>query len=262
MQIKELFNIEGRVAVVTGGDGSMYGSCIAEGLCEAGAKVIIASRNLARCEKAASKYREKGYEAFAYSLDLSSYESIASFTEKVWKDFIQIDILVNSAVLRPMKNYEDDLSNWEESLQVNATGLFSITRLFVGKMVPNKKGNIINISSISGIVGPDPVLYNGTNVEPRPDYFFHKAGMINLARYFASRFGKYNIRVNVISPGALLCNKKQPIGIFAKRYIQRTFLGRLASRDDIKGVIVFLASDASAYITGENIVMDGGYSKH
>lgn len=262
MRIKELFNIEGRAAVVTGGAGPMYGSCIVEGLCEAGAKVVIASKNLARCKETAFKYREKGYEAFAYSLDLSSHEAIASFTKMVWEDFTQIDVLVNSAVLRPMKDYEGALSDWERSMQVNATGLFDITRLFIEKMVPNREGSIINISSVSGIVGPDPVLYNGTNVEALPDYFFHKAGIINLTRYFASRFGKYNIRVNVISPGALLCSEEQLTRVFTKRYVQRTFLGRLASRDDIKGVVVFLASDASAYVTGENIVMDGGYSKH
>lgn len=257
MEVKKLFDIKGRVAVVTGGSG-LYGRCIAEGLCEAGAKVIIASRNLDNCKKTAFKLQKHGYKAYAYRLDLSLHESITSFTEKVWKDFNRVDILINNSVLRPMKSFEDDLEKWKKSMEVNATGLFDITRLFIKKMIPQKKGSIINISSIQGMVGPDFTLYEGTGMDAPPDYFFHKAGMINLTRYFASRFGRYNIRVNTISPGGLFNNQPE---LFVKRYEERTFLGRMANYDDIKGVVVFLASDASNYISGANIVLDGGYTQ-
>ena len=257
MEVKKLFDIKGRVAVVTGGSG-LYGRCIAEGLCEAGAKVIIASRNLDNCKKTAFKLQKQGYKAYAYRLDLSLHESITSFTEKVWKDFNRVDILINNSVLRPMKSFEDDLEKWKKSMEVNATGLFDITRLFIKKMIPQKKGSIINISSIQGMVGPDFTLYEETGMDAPPDYFFHKAGMINLTRYFASRFGRYNIRVNTISPGGLFNNQPE---LFVKRYEERTFLGRMANHDDIKGVVVFLASDASNYISGANIVLDGGYTQ-
>ena len=257
MHIKKLFNIEGRIAVVTGGSG-LYGKCIAEGLCEAGAKVIIASRNLANCEKTASDYRKKGHNAYAYELDLSSHKSIVFFTERIWEDFGRVDILVNNAVLRSMKSYGDDLDKWKESIQVNATGLFDITRLFIEKMALRKKGSIINISSMYDRVGPNFSLYEGTNMDATPDYFFYKAGMVNLTRYFASRFGRYSIRVNTISPGGLFNHQPEE---FLKRYEECIFLGRMANRDDIKGVVVLLASDASAYITGANIVIDGGYTQ-
>jgi NAD(P)-dependent dehydrogenase (short-subunit alcohol dehydrogenase family) len=258
MHIKELFNIQGRVAVVTGGSG-LYGRCIVEGLCEAEAKVIIASRNLEKCEETASFYREQGYKAYAYSLDLASHESVISFTEKVWQDFGQVDILVNNSVLRPMKGYDDDLSAWRKSLDVNATGLLDITRCFAEKMIPQKRGSIINISSMYGLVGPDYTNYEGTDMGDliAPDYWFNKAGMINLTRYFAARLGPHNIRVNTVSPGGLFNNQPK---LFLERYAKRVFLGRMANQDDVKGVVVFLASDASAYITGENIVMDGGYT--
>ncbi|MCD6169487.1 MAG: SDR family oxidoreductase [Candidatus Latescibacteria bacterium] len=257
MHVKELFNIQGRVAVVTGGSG-LYGRCIVEGLCEAGAKVIIASRNLKNCKETASFYRNQGYEAYAYSLDLSSHKSVVSLAERVWQDFGRVDILVNNSVLRPMKGYADHLSAWRKSMDVNATGLLDITRCFVEKMIPQRKGTIINISSMYGLVGPDFTLYEGTDMpDVAPDYWFHKAGMINLTRYFASRFGKYNIRVNTISPGGLFNYQPE---LFLERYAKRVFLGRMANQDDIKGVVVFLASDASAYITGANIVMDGGYT--
>ena len=255
MDVKKLFDIEGKVGVVTGGSG-LYGKCIVEGLCEAGAEVIIASRNLENCKKTANFYKTKGYQTYAYSLDLSSHQSILSFTKRVFGDFKKIDFLINNSVLRPMERYEDDIENWRKSMEVNATGLFDITRLFIEKMIPQRKGVILNISSMQGMVGPDFTLYEGTDMGVPPDYFFHKAGMINLTRYFASSFGKYNIRVNSISPGGFFNNQLKE---FVKRYNKRTFLGRMANKDDIKGAVVFLLSDASGYITGANLVIDGGY---
>ncbi|GAH54994.1 unnamed protein product [marine sediment metagenome] len=255
VDVKKLFNIEGRIGVVTGGSG-LYGRCIVEGLCEAGAKVIIASRNLENCKKTANSYKDKGYKTYAYKLDLSSHQSILSFTEELFKDFKRIDFLVNNSVLRPMGRYEDNIENWRKSMEVNATGLFDIARSFIERMVPQRKGVIVNISSMQGMVGPDFTLYEGTEMGASPDYFFHKAGMINLTRYFASQFGKYNIRVNSISPGGLFNNQPEK---FVERYNKRTFLGRMANKDDIKGAVVFLISDASSYITGANLVIDGGY---
>ena len=258
MDVKKLFNIEGKIGVVTGGSG-LYGKCIVEGLCEAGAKVVIASRNLENCKKTANLYKNKGYKIYAYSLDLSSHQSILSFSKKVFEDFERLDFLVNNSVLRPMGGYEDNIENWKKSMEVNATGLFDITRLFVEKMIPQKKGVILNIASMQGIVGPDFTLYEGTELEGKcpPDYFFHRAGIINLTRYFASAFGKYNIRVNSISPGGFFNNQPEE---FVKRYNKRTFLDRMANKDDIKGAAVFLISDASNYVTGANLVIDGGYT--
>ncbi|HPO52249.1 MAG TPA: SDR family oxidoreductase, partial [bacterium] len=114
------------------------------------------------------------------------------------------------------------------------------------------------ISSMQGVVGPDFTLYEGTDMDAPPDYFFHRAGLISLTRYLASKFGPYNIRVNCISPGGLYADQAE---LFVERYNKRTFLGRMANDEDIKGVVVFLASDASSYITGANILMDGGYTQ-
>lgn len=124
-------------------------------------------------------------------------------------------------------------------------------------MKEKRYGSIINISSIQGIVGPDFTLYEGTDMDAPPDYFFHKAGIINLTKYFASKLGPYNIRVNAVSPGGLYSGQNEK---FVERYNKKTFLGRMAKGEDIKGVIVFLASDASFYITGANIIVDGGYT--
>ena len=258
MGILEEFSLEGKVGVVTGGAGR-YGRCIVEGACEAGARAIIASRNLENCRRTADEMKGLGYQACAYRLDQADHESVTSFTDKVFEDFGEVDFLVNNSVARPMASFDDDLANWRASMDVNATGFLDITRCFVRKMIPQKRGSIINISSIYGMVGTDLSLYVGTPMEGKsaPDYFFNKGGMINLTRYFAAICGPHNIRVNAVSPGGLFENQPEK---FVERYCQRTFLGRMANREDIKGLIVFLASDASCYITGANIPLDGGFT--
>ncbi len=257
MGVLEYFKLTDRVAVVTGGSGR-YGKFIVEGLAEAGAMVYVVSRNIENCEIFASEMRKKGHQVFSGYLDMGKTESIRAMKEKIVEQHEKIDILVNNAVLRPMKHYDDPIEAFDESMKINATGIMDTTRIFAEDMMKRKKGVIINISSMMGVVGPDFTLYESTDMDAPPDYFFHRAGLISLTRYLAAKYAPYNIRVNCISPGGLL--EKQP-AIFVERYNKRTFLGRMANGRDIKGVVVFLASDASSYITGENILVDGGYTK-
>ncbi len=256
MGILERFSLFGKVAIVTGGAG-LYGKFIVEGLGEAGASVYIASRNIERSGKFAEELKEKGYEVKAIKFDQAKEESINDLKVKIIEEKGRIDILVNNAVLRPMKSYYDEIEKFRTSMEVNAVGVFNLTRIIGEVMKEQRYGSIINISSIQGIVGPDFTLYEGTEMDVPPDYFFHKSGLINLTRYFAARLGPYNIRVNCISPGGLYAGQNER---FVERYNKRTFLGRMANGEDIKGVVIFLASDASAYITGANIVVDGGYT--
>ncbi len=258
--ILERFSLKGKVALVTGGAG-LYGRCIAEGLAEAGAVVYLASRNLENCRKVADELRQKGYKTFGEKLDQTATDSIIRLKEKILAEQSKIDILVNNAVLRPMKSSEAPIEDFELSMKVNATGVVNITRIFSEEMKKRKAGVIINISSIYGVLGTDLSLYEGTDMNGGgPDYYFHKAGIINLTRYYAALLGPYKIRVNCISPGGLLNEEKPQNPRFIERYNKKTFLGRLANREDIKGPVVFLASDASSYITGANIMMDGGLS--
>jgi NAD(P)-dependent dehydrogenase (short-subunit alcohol dehydrogenase family) len=256
MKVLERFSLKNKVALVTGGAG-LYGKYIVEALAEAGAIVYVASRNFENCKKLAEKLVKESYQVFPAKLDQSKEASIKNLYQKIIKEQKKIDILVNNAVLRPMRSYYDPIEKFALSMKVNAVGLFNLTRIFAEDMKKRRYGSIINIASTHGIVGPDFTLYEGTDMYAAPDYFFHKAGLINLTKYLASILGPYNIRVNAVSPGGLFSN--QP-SIFVKRYNQRTFLGRMANGEDIKGVIVFLASDASLYITGANIVVDGGYT--
>lgn len=257
MRVPELFDLTDKRVLVTGARG-LYGRHITEAFIEAGCRVAVASRDISSLKTFASEVagdNEVAPDCFA--LDQGDTGSIERCVESVYEELGGLDILVNNAVLRPMKSMHDDIARFDESMRVNATGLFHITRLVADRMCLVKQGSIINIASIQGVVGVDPTLYEQTGMDGAlPDYFFNKGGMINLTRMLASHYGRYGLRVNSVSPGGLY-NDHDPV--FEKRYNARTFLGRMAGPDDIKGVMVFLASEASAYITGENIMVDGGY---
>jgi len=256
MDVIESFSLKDRVAVVTGGAG-LYGRQIVEALAEAGAKTITASRNVKKIEGVAEALRGRGLNVRARPLDQGDEDSVVRLRDEVVGEFGQVDVLVNNAVLRPMKQ-ELSRKQWEESMRVNATGLYLMTEYFSQPMVERKKGSIVNVGSIQGMIGPDLSLYEGLEgVWTIPDYYFHKGGMINFTRYMASLLGQSNVRVNCISPGGFFNNQPEP---FLTRYNARTFLGRMANASDLKGVIVFLASDASGYITGTNLPVDGGYT--
>ena len=152
------------------------------------------------------------------------------------------------------------MEDFDRSLHINASALFRITMLFAEEMKKQRSGSIINIGSMMGMVGIEMGNYAGTdmNANPSPIYFYEKGGMINFTRWAASILGGFNVRVNCVSPGGLL-SSTQPEA-FVRNYSARTQLGRMANDTDLKGIIVFLGSDASAYVTGTNIPVDGGYT--
>lgn len=256
MNILEKFKLDGKVAVVTGGAG-LYGRQIVETVAEAGARTFAADYNIEKQEEVAQEFRNAGLDVTAAQYDQGSEESIQGLLEEIRGKAGQVDILVNNAVLRPMKSWEAPVADFEKSMQVNATGVFMMTRVFGNHMAENGSGSIINIASIQSMIGPDYTLYEGLAWGPPPDYYVHKGGMLQLTRYAASTLGPKGVRVNVVSPGGFLAGQEE---IFVKRYSDRTFLGRMANDEDLKGIIVFLASDASAYVTGANIPVDGGYT--
>lgn len=259
MSVLDTFSLEGKVALATGGAG-MYGRQIVEALAEAGAQTYTASRDVDMLEEMAAGYRTRGLDVCALHLDLADESSILALKDEVLRRSGRIDILVNNAVLRPMKKrYQDDASMFELSMKVNATGLFIITRAFGDAMAERGSGSIINVGSIHGMIGPDGTIYRGTDMNGFfPDYFFHKGGVINYTRFVAGYYGSSGIRCNCISPGSFRTDDHPEA--FVRQYCDRTFLGRQANDTDLKGVIVFLASDASAYITGTNIPVDAGYT--
>ncbi len=258
MNVLESFSLKGKVALVTGG-AEGYGKSITVALAEAGAITYFTSRNIDNCIKFTDELVSKSYNVKASRLDLIDKKSIDNLYKRMICEQGKVDILVNSAVLRPMKDFNDDIANFKLSMEINATALFYTTRLFAKSMIERKTGSIINISSTGGMVGPDYSLYEDTDLISNvpPDYYFNKGGMNQLTKYLGATLGKYNIRVNAICPGGY--ERQTHPEVFKTRYKKRTFLNRFADKDDIKGIIVFLASDASLYITGALIPLDGGY---
>lgn len=257
MAILDTFSLANKVALVTGGTG-MYGRQIVRALAEAGARTYIASRNLVALEKLAAEHRAHGHDVRALPLDQTDEKSIFALRDAIQRESGALHILVNNAVARPVKKgYFDDAAAIDESMRVNATGLILVTRA-LGEIVANG-GSIINIGSMMGLVGLEPANYRGTDMQGwYPDYFFHKGGMANLTRFLASYYGGRGIRVNCVHPGGLQMSSHP--AAFVKNYSERTCLGRLANDTDLMGIVVFLASDASVYVTGTNIPVDGGYT--
>ena len=157
-----------------------------------------------------------------------------------------------------MKGANGTTAQFEESMRVNATGLMLMHRIFGSAMAEAGRGSIVNIGSIQGMIGPSYELYAGTTMgDMPPDYFFHKGGMLNLTRFYAALYGPKNVRVNCLSPGGFFNNQPES---FVQRYAEHTMLNRMADNHDLGGALVFLLSDASRYITGANLPVDGGYT--
>jgi NAD(P)-dependent dehydrogenase (short-subunit alcohol dehydrogenase family) len=259
MGILDQFSLKGKVAVVTGGAG-IVGKQLVRAMAEAGAKTFVAARNVAKLEALRDELAGKELEIVPVGYDQSDESSVLALRDRVLSEAGRVDVLVNNAVLRPMKRgYEDDAATFDESMRVNGTGLFVITRAFGDAMAEGGGGSIINIGSIQGMVGTDPEIYRGTEMNGwYPDYYFHKGGMINFTRFVASYYGGRGVRCNCLSPGGVR-TENHPAQ-FVDQYSARTFLGRLANDTDLMGAVVFFAADASAYITGTNLPVDGGYT--
>lgn len=254
--VLDSFRLIGKVALVTGGAG-LFGRQIVDALAEAGATTCIASRNLAAIERQAAALRERGLDVRAFSLDQAEETSVLALRDRLLTEVGPLEVLVNNAVTRPMRGWADPAQAFADSMDVNAKGVFLMIRAFGQVMADRGRGSIINVGSIQGLVGPDMSLYEGLGWDIPPDYFFHKGGLIQLTRYAAARLGPSGVRANVICPGGFFNNQDER---FIQRYSRRTLLGRLAGETDLKGAIVFLASDASAYITAASIPIDGGYT--
>ena len=252
------FTLKDKVILLTGGAG-LYGRGLTRDLAEAGARLIIAARSLDKLKAVAGEEQARGLDVTAEQFDQGDESSILSLRDRVLEKFGRIDGLVNNSVARPMKSPDAPVADWEESMRINNTGPFLMTRTFGEAMRANKSGSIVNIGSMQGMVGPSFELYKGTEMlqHPPPDYFVHKAAMLGLTRWYAAYLGPDNVRVNCLSPGGFYNNHNE---IFHARYCERTFLNRMADPTDLGGAVIFLLSDASKYITGTNLPVDGGYS--
>ncbi|MBI4436396.1 MAG: SDR family oxidoreductase [Candidatus Omnitrophica bacterium] len=273
--VKKMFDLTGKVAVITGG-GGMLGVRHAEAIAEAGGHAVLADLGKERVSSAARSITETfGVEAMGISVDITRKKEVERMVRKTVARFRRIDILINNAALTvkgggedsekyffPFEKYPLDL--WERALKVNLTGMFLCTQA-VGKVMARQgRGVVLNIASTAGVVGPDHRIYrnvrspySGKPFNTPVSYSTTKAGVINFTRYLATYWAHKNIRVNVLSPGGVYDGHDKT---FVKNYSLRVPLGRMADRDEYKGAVLFLVSDASSYMTGANLIVDGGWT--
>jgi NAD(P)-dependent dehydrogenase (short-subunit alcohol dehydrogenase family) len=263
MDKTKLFDLSGRVVIITGAAGNL-GSKYAEGLSQVGANVVLADLDYDRCKKLGKQLESKySTKTLAVKLDLTNKISIKNMVSKSMKEFSKIDVLINNAAYqgnpktRKIKFEDFPLDEWNKAVSVNLTGVF-LTCQEVGKiMVKQKYGNIINISSTYGLVAPDQRIYGISGQNAAAFYSTTKAALLNLTRYLASYWNRTGIRVNSLSPGGVENSQESN---FIKKYSEKTMLGRMAQKDEYVGAIIFLSSDASSYMTGSNLVIDGGWT--
>ncbi len=272
-KIQEKFDLSGRVAVVTGGAG-LLGAEFCRTLAEAGAAVAVVDRNEIAANQVTETLEQEGYRVRSIATDITQPDSVRQMVETVLDTFGRLDILVNSAALDPKFDpqalaqgitpgaFEDyPLEQWNQALAVNLTGTFLVTQACVRPMLAQgKRGSIINICSTYGLNGPDQRIYmkDGQRVAYKPVYYtVTKAGILGLTKYLAAYYAGTEIRVNALTPGGVFNNHDET---FVANYSAKTILGRMARKDEMNGALLFLASDASSYMTGANLIIDGGWT--
>ncbi len=265
----ELFSLQGKIALVTGATG-LIGPHHCAALAEAGARIVVADLDENRCKQVVQALPGAGH--LAVGLDVTNPTTLVEVRNRVLQQFGRIDVLVNNAAVNDMfespalaaeqsrfENYP--LEMWLKSIEVNLTGVFLACRILGAPMAERGGGSIINIASTYGIVGPDQALYRNPDGEQAffksPAYPATKGAVLNFTRYLAAYWGAAGVRANTLSPGGVENGQDD---WFIQNYAQRTPLGRMANPRDYKGALVFLAGDASAYMTGANLVVDGGWT--
>ena len=264
----DLFSLKNKTAIVTGALG-LIGKEHCRALSEVGANVIVLDIDEQKCNQFA---KTLSTESIGLGINVTDPESIKNVRDKVLEKFRHIDILVNNAAINDMfedpkaaseqskfENYPLEL--WQKSVDVNLTGVFLCSQILGFEMAKHKSGSIINVASTYGITAPDQSLYikeDGTQSFYKPPaYSATKGAVIMFTRYLSAYWGKDGVRVNTLTPGGVENNQDE---FFVEKYSAKTILGRMAKPTDYKGALIFLASDASSYMTGANLVVDGGWT--
>jgi NAD(P)-dependent dehydrogenase (short-subunit alcohol dehydrogenase family) len=255
MNTRDLFSLQGKTAIVTGG-GRGLGEQIAEAYADAGANVVICSRNLEACQQISESLAAKGGRSLALKCDVSNPEEIQYVVDETMKEFGRIDILVNNSGVSwgaPALEMPED--KWDKVMNINLKAVFLFSQACGKIMKEQSSGKIINIASIAGFGGQDPTVMDAIG------YSTSKGAVITFTKDLAVKLAPYNINVNAIAPGFFPTKMaKVVIDSSGKKILERTPAGRFGSDDDMKGPALFLASDASNYVYGHVLVVDGGTS--
>ncbi len=266
----QLFNLKSKIAIVTGATG-LIGRNHCKALADAGASIVVADLDINRCEEVVNTLSNSDIH-FAISFDITNEEEVKRASKIILEKYGKIDILVNNAAINDMfenpllageqsmfENYPVDM--FRKSLEANVTGTFLCCQVFGTEMSKAGKGSIINLASTYGMVGPDQSIYKDKDGNQlffkSAAYPATKGAVINFTRFLAAYWGKKGVRVNTLSPGGVENSQDE---FFIQNYSSKTPLNRMAKPTDYMGAIVFLASDASEYMTGANLVVDGGWT--
>lgn len=268
--ILDKFSMTGKTAIVTGG-GGLLGTQFCRTLAQAGANVIVADLHLSLAEKVVENIRAEGKTAVACQVDVTDQDSTQKMAEFAKNTFGGVHVLVCSAAMDPkfdpahQGSHGNDfehypLAQWRQAVDVNLTGMFLSSQAVAPIMLEQENGVIITICSTYGLVGPDQRIYEkpGQVQQYKPAYYsVTKAGVLGFTRYLAAYYAGKHIRVNALTPGGVY---NQHEDVFNNAYSARTIIGRMAHLDEMNGALLFLASDASTYMTGSNLVVDGGWT--
>jgi NAD(P)-dependent dehydrogenase (short-subunit alcohol dehydrogenase family) len=257
-------DLSGRVALITGAAGHI-GSSMAGALAELGCAIAVLDVDPGGCDRVARDLSERfGVTAKTCVVDLADSAAAGQVGAQVRRELGRLDVLVNAAALvgsadlpgwvTPFEQQRADV--WRSALEVNLTAPFLLTQSCTELLRESGHGSVINVASIYGLVGPDWRLYEGTGMGNPAAYAASKGGLVQLTRWLATTLAPA-VRVNAVTPGGVWRNTPEP---FLSRYVSRVPLGRMACEDDFKGAVAYLASDLSAYVTGQNIVVDGGWT--
>lgn len=265
------YSLKQRVAIITGAAG-LLGSDYCHTLASVGAHVVVADIDAHRSARLADEVTEShGVDALAIEVDVAVPDSVRGMVTKTLDQFNRVDILVNNAAIDPKFDPEHadkhgnrfenlPFSEWQQALNVNVTGMFLCAQAVSKPMLEANRGVIVNISSTYGIVGPNQRLYQreGKPSQYKPvTYSVSKAAVLGLTRYLATYFAGTGIRVNTLTPGGVYAGHDDE---FVHRYSAHTVLGRMAEREEISHAMLYLVSDASSYMTGANLIVDGGWT--
>lgn len=274
MSILDKFNLTGKVSIVTGGVG-LLGKEFCRTLAEAGSSVVVVDLNEEKLAGTVDELRGQGFNVVGANTNITDPASVNAMMALTLKEFGRVDVLVNSAALDPKfdpdavnkgiapGSFEEfPLEQWNAAMNVNLTGSFLMTQSVAKQMVKQgAEGSIINICSTYGLNGPDQRIYRTeTGEQPafKPIYYtVSKAGIVGFTKYLAAYYMHTKIRVNMLTPGGVFNGHND---LFVKNYSAKTILGRMAEKDEMNGALLFLASDASSYMTGNNVIVDGGWT--
>lgn len=262
----ESFSLKDKVVIITGALG-LLGNTYTEGFSQQGGNVVIVDLDAELCEQRAKEIAQKyGAEPLGIGCDITNKREVERMVQKLISKYNRVDVLINNAAIQTEHFFEAfeeyPTEDWDKVMSVNVTGMFLCCQAVTKEMKRKKSGSIINIASIYGVAAPDQRLYQGAIYQGRQIntplvYSASKGAVISLTRYLASYLARYGIRVNAVTPGGVYSGQNEA---FVKKYSAKCPLGRMAKPEEIFNAVYFLASDASSYITGHNLIVDGGWT--